>query len=246
MRAATGPQLVAFAVAATANARGLLTDAQILARADRKPRAYSLAALAVEECGKAVSLAALAMLPDDLKAHAPVGRLLGWHQLKQVGGLLIASVTYCPPGLAAKLAAMTAADLAQILGALEEPADEADRLKRRGFYVDMDRAGRIREPSDITEAEVTNHLARAVQAVSSASTLLDPAVQAMMTNPPAEGVELSRAVVSALADAGDARTPEAAAHVILEAICKLRDRMAAIEAESTATLADVLHERPQG
>src|SRR5262249_59612852 len=83
VKAASGPQFVACAVEAAMNARGLLNDAQILARAHCWPRAYSLAALAVEECGKAVSLSALAMMPDALRAQAPVGRLLEWHQLKQ-------------------------------------------------------------------------------------------------------------------------------------------------------------------
>jgi AbiV family abortive infection protein len=231
VQSSTGPQLVACAVAATTNAEGLLDDAQILAGADRKARACSLAALAVEECGKAAALAALAMMPDALRPQAPVGRLLGWHQLKQVGGLLIAAVTYSSPGAAAKLAAMDAAELARIFGELEGPADEVDLLKRRGFYVDMDRYGRIDGPSDITEAEVATQLARAVRAVSSASTLLDPAVQARVKNPPAEAVELALALVSALTETRDARTPEAAAKVMLTAVSKLRDRMTAIEAE---------------
>jgi AbiV family abortive infection protein len=222
VKAASGPQIVAYAVEAALNARGLLKDAQILAEAHCWPRAYSLAALAVEECGKAVGLSALAIMPDALRAQAPVGRLLEWHQLKQVGGLLIAAVTYGPPGAAAKLAAMNAATLAQTFSGLEAPADEADRLKRRGFYVDMDRDGRIRGPADITEADVTRQLDRARQAVSSASGLLDPAVQARATDPPAEAAELARALVSALAEAPDARTPEAAANVMLTAVSKLR------------------------
>ena len=213
------------------NARGLLNDAQILARAHCWPRAYSLAALAVEECGKAVSLSALAMMPDALRAQAPVGRLLEWHQLKQVGGLLIAAVTYGSPGVAVKLAAMNAAELAQTFSGLEAPADEADHLKRRGFYVDMDRDGRIRGPSDITEADVTRQLDSAGQAVASASGLLDPAVQARATDPPAEAAELARALVSALIEVPDARTPEAAANVMLMAVRKLRDCMAVNDGE---------------
>lgn len=233
MKAATGPQLVACATAATANARSLLDDAQILVGADCKARAYSLAALAVEECGKAVALTALAILPAALRAQAPVGRLLEWHQLKQVGGLLITVVTYGSPGPAAKLAAMSTAEVAQIVSSVEAPADEADRLKRRGFYVDMDRYGQIRGPSEITGAETATQLARAAKAVSSASMLLEPAVHARVTNPPAEAVELSRAMVSALTEAGGARTPEAAAEVMLTAVCEVRDRMAADELDRT-------------
>jgi AbiV family abortive infection protein len=237
VKAASRPQSVACAVEAAVNARSLLNDAQILAGAHCWPRAYSLAALAVEECGKAAGLSALAMMPDALRAQAPVGRLLEWHQLKQVGGLLIAAVTYSAPGAAAKLAAMNAAELAQTFSGLEAPADEADRLKRRGFYVDMDRDGRIRRPSEITEADVTRQLESAGQAVASTSGLLDPAVQARATDPPAEAAELAQALVSALSEAHDASTPEAAAKVILAAVNKLRDSMAVKRRETRVTWA---------
>lgn len=226
VKAASRPKLVACAVEAAVNARGLLHDAQILADARCWPRAYSLAALAVEECGKAFGLGALAIMPYALRARAPVGRLLEWHQLKQVGGLLIAAVTYGSPGAAAKLAAMDAAELAQTLSGLQAPANEADHLKRRGFYVDMGWDGRICAPSDITEANVTSQLDRARQAVASASGILDPAVQARATDPPAEAAELARALVSALTETRDARTPQAAAKVMLTAVSMLRDKMA--------------------
>ena len=52
------------------------------------------AALAIEEVGKAGSLATLAAMPENIREQAPVGRLLEWHQLKQVGGLLIAFALY--------------------------------------------------------------------------------------------------------------------------------------------------------
>ena len=96
--------------------------------------------------------------------RARAGRLLQWHQLKQVGGLLIAAVTFELPGLGPKLASMPTAQVAQTLGTLSMPADKADQLKRRGLFVDMDRSGRILEPSEITEAEVSRQLARARQA----------------------------------------------------------------------------------
>jgi AbiV family abortive infection protein len=232
VKAASVPQLVACAVETAVNARGLLYDAQILAAARCWPRAYSLAALAVEECGKAFGLCALAVMPDALRAQSPVGRLLEWHQLKQVGGLLIAGLTYGSPGAAAKLAAMNAAELAQTFAGLEAPADEADRLKRRGFYVDMGRDGRIRGPSDITEADVTGQLDRTRQAVASTSGILDPAVQARATHPPAEAAELARALVSALTETRDARTPQAAANAMLTAVNMLRDKMAVNDANA--------------
>jgi AbiV family abortive infection protein len=231
VKAARRTELSACAVAAARNANGLLHDAELLARSGCAARSYSLAALAVEECGKAACLCALAVMPKRLRTRAPVGRLLEWHQLKQVGGLLIAVVTLDAPGFAPKLAAMPAARATQILCSLNTPADEADRLKRRGLYVDMDRAGRIREPSEITDAEVTSQLARARQATHSAGWLLGPQAQARLAHPPAEAVEFARALATALAQAGRARTPEVAIDVVLDAVSKLRDGMAAKDAQ---------------
>ena len=235
VKAARRAELSACAFAAARNAQGLLHDAEVLAGSGCAARAYSLAALAVEECGKAAALGALSLLPRNLRAQAPVGRLLEWHQLKQVGGLLIAAVTMDAPGFAAKLAGMPAARARQIVCSLNVPADETDRLKRRGLYVDMDRSGRIREPSEITEAEVTSQLARARQAANSAGWLLGPEAQARLAHPPAEAVELARALVSVLTQAGHARTPEAAVDVMLNAVSKLRHGMAVQDAQRGRT-----------
>jgi AbiV family abortive infection protein len=233
VKAASRTELSACACAAARNANGLLHDAEMLARSGAAARAYSLAALAVEESGKAACLCALSLLPKRLRTRAPVGRLLEWHQLKQVGGLLLAVVTMDAPGLAPKLAAMPAARARQILCSLNVPAEESDRLKRRGLYVDMDRAGRIREPSEITDAEVTSQLARARQAAHSAGWLLGPEAQARLANPPAEAVELARALVSVMPQAGRARTPDAAVDVLLNTVSKLRDSMAVKDARGS-------------
>jgi AbiV family abortive infection protein len=220
-------------MAAARNVLGLLHDAEILAGLGSTARAYSLAALAVEECGKALSLTALTVLPRALRAQAPVGRMLEWHQLKQAGGLLIAAVPIDPPGLAAKLAAMPATQARRILTTLSVSADEADRLKRRGLYVDMDRTGRISEPSEITEAELTSQLERARQAAVSAGLVLGPEARARLANPPAEVIELASALVNALIHEGRARTPEAAADIMLNAVSNLRDNMAMKHAQRT-------------
>ena len=226
VKAASRTQLSACACAAARNAHGLLHDAEVLAWSGATARAYSLSVLAVEESGKAACLVALAALPRSLRAQAPVGRLLEWHQLKQVGGLLIAVMTWDAPDVAARLAAMPATRATQIVCSLNVPAEEADRLKRRGLYVDMDQAGRIREPSEITEAEVTSQFARARQAIASAGMLLDPEVQARIARPPAEAVELCEALASTLTLAGYTRTPEAAAEVMLDAVRKFQTTFA--------------------
>lgn len=226
IKAAGRADLLACAAAAARNVLGLLGDAEVLAGSGSAARAYSLAALAVEECGKALCLIALAVLPRALRTRAPVGRMLNWHQLKQVGGLLTVAVPIDGPGLAAKLAVMPATRVTQILTTLSMPAEEADRLKRRGLYVDMDRTGRIREPSEITEGELAGQLARARRAATSAALLLGPDVQARLANPPAAVTELASALVNALIQEGNARTPEAAAQIMLNAVRDLQDSMA--------------------
>ncbi len=171
VKAASRPELLAGVAAAAENMQGLLDDAELLSGAGRHARAYSLAVLAVEEFGKATCLLALAAMPENLRAQAPVRRMLEWHQLKLVGGMLMAVVTLGPPGPAARLAAMPITQVGQILDTTDAFAEDADRLKLRGLYMDMDRDGRIPRPSEITEAEVSGQLGRARQVASSASML---------------------------------------------------------------------------
>jgi AbiV family abortive infection protein len=232
VKAATGPELAVCAIAAARNAQAVLYDAELLAGAGRTARAYSLSALAVEECGKAASLTALAMMPKRLRTQAPVGRMLQWHQLKQVGGLLLAVVPV--EAIGPRLAAMPVAEMTEIICNLAAPAEEAERLKRRGFYVDMDRASRTREPSEITGTELASQLARAPKAVASASVLLNADAQTWILNPPREARELAAAMAQALTETGYARTPAAAAEVLLKAVSRVRDRIEARDAASTA------------
>ena len=226
VKAATRPELVAGAAAAARNASGLVRDAEVLAELHCQARAYALAALAVEEAGKAINLITLAVMPESLKAQAPVRRMLEWHQLKQAIGQFIGLMPYGSPGLATRLVTMPAADLVQILSAVKVPAEEADRLKRGGLYVDIGRGGLISEPSEITEIEVARQLALARRSAGTAVMMLGPDEQARFADPCPEAVELSRAAVSVLAEAGYARTPDAAADVIVKMISKLRERVA--------------------
>src|SRR5215472_7087002 len=154
VKAAATPDLVKCAVGAAANAQGLPDDAQVLSAAARHARAYALAALAVEEAGKAISLAALAIMPAGLRAQAPVGRMLEWHQLKLVGGMVIAAVPPTGPRtMAAQLTAKAPSQVAEILDNAQALAQDQDRLKQRGLYADMDRSGRMRLPSEVTDAD---------------------------------------------------------------------------------------------
>jgi len=225
VKAASRTELCAYAAAAADNAVGLFDDAELLSGAGRRARAYSLAVLAVEEFGKATSLVALAALPENLRTQAPVGRMLEWHQLKLVGGLLIAAVGFSERDrAAARLAAMPATQMEQILDEMDAFAEGADRLKRRGLYMDVDLEGQIRRPSEITEAEVSRQLAQARQVASTARQLREPATQAWLIHPPAELIELSLALVGAFAEAGNGRNPAAAAAIVRQAVSTLRQR----------------------
>lgn len=225
VKAASRPELLACVCAAAENAHGLLDDAELLSRAGRHARAYSLAVLAVEEFGKATALVALAAMPENVRAQAPVRRMLEWHELKLVAGLLMAVMKFGPPGAAVRLAAMPITQVTQIIETTDAFARDADRLKLRGLYVDVDRCGRIRRPSEITEADVSSQLARARQVASSASLLCDPGV--WLAGPSPEGIDLARALVSAFAEAEDVRSPENAGAIVLHAVVELQQQLAA-------------------
>ena len=95
-----------------------------------------------------------------------------------------------------------------------DPADESDRLKRAGLYVDMEAGGRISEPPEITADEAAGSVGLARQATTSAGGLiLASQFQAWLADPPAEALDISEDLVTTLTEA-DARTPDAAANVI--------------------------------
>jgi AbiV family abortive infection protein len=139
----------------------LVEDAELLSGAGRLARSYSLAGLAVEEVGKAGSLATLAAMPEKLRARAPVGRMLEWHQMKLVAGHLVAADPFAAPGLATRFVTMPLSDVAHILDDAQAFAEDENRLKQRGLYVDVDRSGQVRQPSEVTAAEVREQLDRA-------------------------------------------------------------------------------------
>ena len=196
--------------------------AELLSGAGRLGREYSFARLAVEEVGKADSLAALASMPEDLRARAPVRRMLEWHQLKLVKGMLTAAVPFSAAVKATWFVTTPLSEVAAILDNAQAFAEHMDRLKQRGLYVDVDRSGHIREPSEVTAAEVREQLGQARQAAAAADVLLDPGAPLWLADPRAVAVEFSRAVVSAYGQTGLARSPEAAADVLRNTATKLR------------------------
>jgi AbiV family abortive infection protein len=221
-KAAPVQVLARGSVAAARNARSLVEDASVLAGAGRTGRACSLAVLAVEEVGKAYALATLAALPENLRAQAPVGRMLEWHQLKLVAGQMAAVVPFSPPVVGINLVAAPLSDFADELDVAEAFARDEDRLKQRGLYVDVDQSGLVREPSEVTAAQVRDQLDRAERAASAVSPLLDPGAAIIVADPWTIAVEFSRALVSAMSEVGHARTPEAAADVLMNTAIKIQ------------------------
>jgi AbiV family abortive infection protein len=209
--------------AAARNACGLVEDAELLSVSGRIARAYSLAGLAVEEVGKAGSLATLAAMPENLRARAPLGRMLEWHQMKLVTGQLIAAVPFRAPGVPAKFVTTPLSELTGILDNARACAEDVDRLKQRGLYVDVDRSGRVREPSEAAADELSKQLDLARRAACATNALLDPSAPQWLANPGADAVEFSRALVSTCCEMGLGlvRSPEAAADVLLNTATKI-------------------------
>ena len=227
VRTAATPVLTDGTIAAARNAKSLVEDAELLSAAGRPARAYALAVLAVEEVGKAGSLATLAAMPENMRPQAPIGRMLEWHQLKLVGGMLIAAlpfapVPFAPPVLGTKLATTPVDELAQLLDSAQASARQLDHVKQSGLYVDVDRSGQVREPAELAASRIREQLGLARQAASSASALLRPGAHEIIARPGPESVEYSRALVSAFAEAGHGRGALAAADVLLNAVGKLQ------------------------
>lgn len=139
---------------------------------------------------------------------------------------LSAGVRHSP----AQLAAMPQSRIAGILDDAHVFAQDLDRLKQHGLYADIDANGQIRLPSEVSGAELNAQLGQARRAVLAATLLLDPGIPAELADPPAESVELARALVDAFAEAGHSRTPKAAADVVLHAVRKFQKQIAESDA----------------
>jgi AbiV family abortive infection protein len=219
VRSAPVPVLADAAAAAAGNASNLADAAEILADADHPARACSLAALGSEEAGKALYLTALAALPEKYRAQAPLRRMLRWHALKSVTADLVAVIEAGPPHVARRLLETPEQDLEQVLFEVRDNAEASDRLKASGLYVDIGPGGGIFEPGEVIDAAASSQLDLAQLAAKSVMPLTEPAhLQAIVANPPDEGLELMLSAMKAISAAGPARTPDAAAHVVAEAV----------------------------
>lgn len=134
--------------AANANARRLLEDAQVLAQMGRFPTAASLAALSIEESGKASILRGLAA------AKSPEEATVAWkdyrsHTRKNVGWLL--------PEMAIK-GAQKLEDFRPLFEAGSEHPHVLDQVKQLGFYTDCLGDANWSVPSEVVDEELAKSL----------------------------------------------------------------------------------------
>jgi AbiV family abortive infection protein len=208
--------LVELAGETAENALGLLADAEFLLEAGRWARAYSLAHLASEEWAKAYSVLTLSFMSSELRSRIP-GRdlryLLQSHVLKAMGAEFVRAAEASRPGVAVRIAGMP--DLASFLTAATKHAAVANAAKERGLYADLLRDGAISRPSDVTEDDAADAVARARQVGASAAPLHDQDALAKFADPPPEALAVADAVFSFWLGT-KAESAEAAAAIVTE------------------------------
>ena len=143
-----------LALAAEANARELINDAEVLLAAGRWPRAYALAVLAYEEFGK--GLMAMALVAAHPRARQPtrLRELTGDHRWKLMSTYQHEAMVGGPEWEAELLKS-------------PELARSANERKQRGFYVDFADDGSLRLPSEIGEDEARAQVASVRETVCS-------------------------------------------------------------------------------
>jgi AbiV family abortive infection protein len=199
VRTADRRVLVGYAAAVAKNARDLLADAELLLEAGRWARAYSLAALADEEWAKAYAVLTLSFTTPAQRERIPVRDFLGWHRLKMMGAVLLRVFDGARPGVAGRVAGTS--DLAGVLRGAEQQAVDDDAAKQRGLYADLLANGTLSLPSDVSESEAQEAVARARETGVSAALLHDREALAGFADPPAEALVLAEALFARLLEA---------------------------------------------
>jgi len=138
--------LVQLALAAEANARELISDAEVLLAAGRWPKAYALAVLAHEEFGKALMAMPLVTAHPSARQPARLRELTGGHTRKLTSTYQHEAMVGGPERHAELLQS-------------PELACSANERKQRGFYVDFADDGSLRLPSEIGEDEARAQVA---------------------------------------------------------------------------------------
>ncbi|MFD3700225.1 AbiV family abortive infection protein [Streptomyces sp. NPDC058646] len=135
--------VVDLAAAAFKNARALLTGAQAVLNEQQWPAAFSIAALALEEVGKAVLCMTMLGMPPAAREEFRPGFNKAFidHQTKATCTHLVLAV----------VADEVPATLERLLEDVIASARQTNAVKFRGLYVDYTDTGALLKPDDVTE-----------------------------------------------------------------------------------------------
>ena len=158
--------------------------------------AYSLAALASEEWAKAYAVLTLSFMAPEVRARIGIREFLEDHRVKLMGAMLMRVLDAPRPGVAARVAAMP--ELAGLLTAAGAQATDANTAKQRGLYADLVADGTLSLPSDVSEGEAAEAVARAREVGASAALLHDQDALAKFADPPAEALDLAEGLFGRL------------------------------------------------
>jgi len=217
LRVASRADLVSCAAAVADNGAGLLSDAELMLTNCRNARAYALAALAIEEHGKAMGIFSLAFMPVRLRGRMKLDDLrdlLKDHAVKQMGGLILTTLQFgLAPGVTQRIRELPVDQLSRMLTATSTQAHDTGRMKERGLYAEMEADSHIWHPAQITETEATEQVDRARGVAASAAVFNDANVVAQFANPPSELL----AIAEALFDQYDSGPPATSADAAAQA-----------------------------
>jgi microcystin-dependent protein len=135
--------------------------------------------------------------------------MLEGHRLKMMGALMLPALGAAQPGVAGRVAAMP--DLAGVISSAAQQAGDANVAKQRGLYADLLAGGELSLPSDVTEAEAAEAVARAREVGASAALLHDQDALAKFAEPPAGTLDLAAVVFGRYLDMDVADADAAAA-----------------------------------
>ncbi|MFD7897725.1 AbiV family abortive infection protein [Streptomyces sp. NPDC059743] len=132
-------------VAAFKNARALLTGARAVLDEQEWPAAFSMAALALEEVGKAtLCMTMLGMPPTEREKFRPAfNKAFTDHQAKATFAHLVLAM----------VADEVSATLEKMMDDVIESARRTNTVKFRGLYVDCTDTGALLKPDDVAEAD---------------------------------------------------------------------------------------------
>jgi AbiV family abortive infection protein len=145
--------LLALFQAAKANARDLISDAELLADAGRFPRAHALATLAHEEIGKAQLCLLAVMLPESTPEEF-------WDAFTSHTGKLMRVI-----GFGRLTSAEPIGPIAEYARTVQGESSSAHARKMRGLYVDYENE-RILLPSQIKEKDARSQIGSAREALA--------------------------------------------------------------------------------